>query len=326
MLRRMARALASLPQWAEVGHPRLHLPGPWVNEEYEQHGRFSEDMWEEPTSTSIDSCDPDMEDGCRPFHKVYRVDISHFPALRETFRRDIAYHVVDGKREEKEIWQRRRDGRKRALEEDRDAHHLPVRVETFGHRRWRSSWLTRVYDDTRGVCLAVEDPEESRLYQEKLDQNRGAKELLPWDLYMELCMHPDTWKTPPSWEAQGELCFEYPGPIWVWTWLCLLPAELQVLLWQYYIERANEEWLDWPPHNSSYMRPPQPWRLHVTEVYERESSVDWPSTAGLHAVERVPFCSPHRRPKLGPVPAVHVVPRVDHETWEGAGRCYTINV
>jgi hypothetical protein len=290
MARSMSRVLANVDHTAECGHPVLHAPWMWVNDQLECAQDPDWHPYDSDTSCSIES--NNMDDGCRPFHLVYRVDISAFPALRRRFMQQDAFRVFpNGEVESDEDWVKRRKVRLMAAEDDRDAHFVPVRVETHGFRRYRSSWLRRK-NDHRAIYLEVEDPDDWREYAAQLDRACPYRRV--------------------AWEELEELAVDTPH-------LCLLPVELLVQVYQFILGRVTE-WPEymWPLGHESAARPTQPWRLFEEEIIEKEPSWSWAPVAATAVCERVPFHRDHE---------VLVVPKDDFDTTNTWGHSlFTINV
>lgn len=311
----MSRTLESLPIWAEVGHPRLHLPGPWVSERMEDaQGPEWDDEADRMNfgrydSTSEDSEEPDMDNGSRPFHKVYRVDISHFPAYRIAFMQDEEFHWERDEKESQETWEERYAIRKRAAEDDREKYFVPVRVEVYGHRRFRSDWLHYKNADRRSMHLEVEHPDDWAAYAAQLDRERT--ELLSYDVYLEL------FGLLPVRHDQKKMRFAEPPATYYFSWM---NRDLRDLLWDMY-KRAQYgrplEISNWPQHNSSWSRPVQPFRLFRQDVFQKEASDQWGPASSVQVAQRVPFRYNHQ---------LFVMTKKDAETSEGEGVCYTINV
>jgi hypothetical protein len=298
MARSMSRARASVQHTAECGHSVLHRPWGWVNDTLESSQYCDDDGEYHPTSSSDSSyVSNDMADGCRPFHKVYRVDISSFPSLKRRFMQQDSYRIFpNGQRESDAQWERRRVARLMAAEEDRERYHVPVQVATNGYRRQRSSWLRRHEHDHRAIYLEVEDPFEWKSYAEALDVH------CPYLRHMQI-----------DWDVLDALCRD-PQSL-----LVLLPTELMVELyrmmaaWQPPFQKYG-----WPLDHHSWSRPSAPERYMSEELVEKEPSWAWASTEATMRCERVPFKSTHR---------VHVMDKLDYdETNPDAHPCFTINV
>ena len=317
----MARVLRSIQQDAEIGHSRLHAPDPFTSDQEE----------ETPVVDSDDSLSLDYEhelwlqDGHAPFHSVKRVDISQLPTFRSEFFQDKRRKFEwNGTQEDKEIYKRRSILRIRAMRHGHTG--VPVRVEHFGSRRRRSSWMFMLWKDWRSAHLDVEEPETW------FHPETGAP-VIGWDTYSDLidyCRHDlFVWEEllllrfpahlyglP---EVEGEVRTDGDTTV---TYFVTLPVEILAELFRYVAGCGTTG--QWPYLRDQHpdtlpSRPPQ--RYHGRMLnWNVDRSVQWGPLDHVHRL----FRGDTNTESFAPLEDIHVMPKDEGETYEG--RLYHYNV